>query len=98
MGGGWVGQVRGSGKWLLHHFLRCSLVLLCHLGAESGANTGIGPRCAAVSSGRGAVGVVGFYGEYVVDFPAEVIAASHHQGQQEADDDVEEDQAEKHAG
>lgn len=97
VGEGWVGQVRGSGQGLLHDFLSFSLVLY-HLGADPGANSGSGPRCAATDSGRGAVGVVGFCGEYVVDLPAEDVAAFHHKGKQEADDDVEEDQAEKHTG
>lgn len=97
VGESWVGQVRGSGQCLLRDFLSFSLVLYHH-GADPGANTGPHPRCAAADSGRGAVGVVEVRGEYVVDLPAEDVAAFHHKGQQEADDDVEEHQAEKHTG
>lgn len=56
----WVGQIRHSGQWLLYNFFRFKLVLLYHLEAAPGANTGSGLRCAAEDSGRGAVSVVEF--------------------------------------
>lgn len=92
------GQVRDSGHWLLHDFIRSSLILFCHIIADLGAQTRFGLRCVAEESGRGAVSVVGFRGDDAVDLPAKKVAELHHKGQQEADDDVEGHHAEKDTG
>lgn len=86
----------------LRGFFRGLLVPLRHFGTDTRADTGTapgsGPRCATEDSGRGRVGVVGLRCDDVVDLPAEGAAGLHHERQQEAEDDVEGHQADKHTG
>lgn len=103
--GGWqLGQVRGSGYWLLPQgFLSVSLVLPCHHGDNSGdaprALPRFGPRGVAEGPGVGGDTVdVRFPGDDVVDLPAEDVADLHHIGRQEAGDDVEDHQTNNQAG